>query len=162
MRWFLEHGADPNIHGSKGECPLDVASSSLSLNAVELLLQYGAKIENSNALHAAAGARREDPRFILMMGYLLDRGADINALEYQANLEPFQQKMRRNPTVALGTALHEAACRGHKDRIQFLLDRGADPTILDTHGNRAAIWTYEQNETGVEELMSNYAVKGRS
>jgi ankyrin repeat protein len=33
------------------------------------------------------------------------------------------------------TALHAAALMGHKEAVTFLLERGADPTLRDTHWN---------------------------
>lgn len=85
VKWFLDHGADPNIHGAKNECPLDTAANSGNIAVIDLLLAHGAKLECSNALHAIARTRNEDSRCIAVMAHLLDRGADVNALEHHFN-----------------------------------------------------------------------------
>jgi ankyrin repeat protein len=46
----------------------------------------------------------------------LSRGIDVNTRHWDGN-----------------TALHAAALMGHKEAVTFLLERGADPAIRDTH-----------------------------
>lgn len=151
VKWFLEHGADPNSHGSKNECPLDTAASGCYLGSVKLLLEHGAKLDDSNALHAVAGSREDDSACIEMMAYLLDQGADINALEHQGNPE----YRERRKGQAFGTALHRAAQKGKKERVRFLLERGADPSALNSQGIDVAGWVTENDEEGVADLLNN-------
>lgn len=132
VKWFLDHGADPNLHGARNLSPLDTAAYSSTIAVIALLLEHGAKLQNSNALHAAT--RR--PNGIPMMAYLLDRGFDINAIEHQYSPEYFE----RMKVHGFGTALHSAVRKGKKDRIQFLLDRGADREIRSTGGKTPAQW----------------------
>lgn len=130
VKWFLEHGADPNIHGAKNECPLDVTAYECNCAVVELLLQHGATIKDSNALHAAAKSREDDSACILMITYLLDHGADINALEDQGS----RQYTKRMDNQESGTALHCAVRARKKECVRFLLECGANPRVLDTAG----------------------------
>lgn len=154
VKWFLEHGADPNSHGSKNECPLDTAASGCHLGSVKLLLEYGAKLDDSNALHAVAGSREDDSPCLEMMAFLLDHGADINALEHQGNPE---YKERRKGQ-AFGTALHRAAQKGKKERVRFLLERGADPSALNSQGIDVAGWVTENDEEGIADLLKSFGV----
>ncbi|KAF1991845.1 hypothetical protein K402DRAFT_388388 [Aulographum hederae CBS 113979] len=48
---------------------------------VDLLLAHGARLENAIPLHEAAAIPAEIGCRIPMMRHLLDRGADINALD---------------------------------------------------------------------------------
>lgn len=153
VKWFLDHGADPNIHGAKNECPLDTAANLGNIAVIDLLLAHGAKLECSNALHAIARTRSEDSECIAVMAHLLDRGADVNALEHHFNPEYFDQ-MKTHTRISLGTPLHNAAFRGGRERVQFLLDRGADPNVLNTHGFPASANEYD--ETGIEELLDTW------
>ena len=155
VKWFLDHGADPNIHGAKDECPLCTAASVGNIAVVDLLLQHGAKIDYSNALQGVAGARKEDSECIPMMAYLLDHGANVNALEHQSNPEYFE-RMKSHPRISIGTALHCAAYRGSKERVQFLLDRGADPQVRDSRNFTAADSVNEYDEMGIAELLETW------
>ncbi|KAI9800272.1 MAG: hypothetical protein M1833_003386 [Piccolia ochrophora] len=112
---------------------------------VGLLLDRGADLGQSNALHAAA--KRADG--IPMMAYLLDRGFDINALEHQANptyFETFKQLGHK-------TALQIVARKGRIGHVRFLLDRGADRTIKDSRGCTAADWARSCNHPECYELV---------
>jgi ankyrin repeat protein len=89
---MLEHGADPNLAPSDPGSVLDMAAEIGTVAAVDLLLQHGAKLENSTPLHNAAsmgphGAARLSRVLpseylaivgdrIPMMKYLLEHGVD--------------------------------------------------------------------------------------
>ncbi|KAA6410228.1 MAG: hypothetical protein FRX48_05649 [Lasallia pustulata] len=150
----LKH-LDPNIHGAKNECPLNTAANVGNFAVVDLLLQHGAKIGYNNALHAVAGACKGDSECIPMMAYLLDHGANVNALERQSNPE-YCERMKSHPSISMETALHCAAYRGSKERVQFLLDRGADPQLRDSPNFTAADSVNEYDETGIAELLENW------
>ena len=75
-KWFFEHGADPNLgplYLSKDSAPTPDSGS-----VFDLLLHYGAKLENSQPLHMAA-ASQEESGSIQMMEYLIGKGVDVNA-----------------------------------------------------------------------------------
>lgn len=78
----LEKGIDPDCCVNKASLfvctPLMVATSNKNLALMELLLNYGARVNYANnqgmtALHIAAS--KKDPKFIEL---LISRGADIN------------------------------------------------------------------------------------
>ena len=130
--WFLRHGANPNLGPPRtspnlevlpipnsGVCLYDATASS-SKEVVGLLIQAGAKVENSTPLHAAV-RRGEDA--IPMLRYLLDlpsgSGININGLADQ--YDPF----------SVGTPLESVIRHGvRSDSVaiaRFLLENGADP-----------------------------------
>ena len=130
--WFLRHGANPNLGpprvGSSleatsipnsGVCLYEAVASS-NTEVVELLIQAGAKLENSTPLHAAV-RRGEDA--IPMLRYLLSlpsgNGIDINGLA-----DP------RDP-FSVGTPLESVIRHGLRSGsvaiARFLLENGADP-----------------------------------
>ena len=129
VRFFLAHNADPNACGSRRCNVLDVAAASSSPVVFDLLLQQGANLEDSDALHAAAGAEgtrgREE-----MLAYLLDtRNLDINSIAKHG--PPAGRGLGR------GTPLHSATFAQAGGRIQFLLDRGADIDARNSAGQTA-------------------------
>ena len=59
-----------------------------------------------------------------------------------------------------GTGLHYAAHNGHRAMVEFLLERGADPTIKDTKVNSdAAGWAEHAKHTEIAELLRRGAAK---
>lgn len=126
VRWFLEHGARPNLGpqmvnpkadsasiNSSGTC-LNVAAQKSSILVFDMLLNHGAPRENSVALHMAAGAGVSDER-IPMMTHLVALGFDVNGSDEVRG------------SFAIGTPLHYAIRAGSVEKIKFLLGKGADP-----------------------------------
>jgi ankyrin repeat protein len=108
--------------------PIEFAAATSSLEIVKLLVERGATLEKTNALHAAAGGigRGSPQERVKVMEFLLEKGFDINALEFAQEPEfPEQYESR-----IYGTPLHYAAAWGLDDRLEFLLQKGADPNIL--------------------------------
>ena len=125
-RWFLAHGAKTNEFGKPGSTILDVAAANSTPAVFDLLIAHSAQLEDSDALHSAAGEREKKPGRVEMMNHLLDLGMDINALgrrEYPAG--------RR---IGRGTPLQAAVAPQEPDRIQFLIERGADKEVKNTLG----------------------------
>lgn len=125
VRWFLEHGADPN-RGPLRRRPdlrsdfpyfghiLELAACGSSIPVFDLLLEHGAKLEDGMPLHLVAEAGAHSGG-LPMMQHLLDLGVDINGLDNA-----------RGPWRA-GTPLHCAVKSANAERVRFLLEHGADP-----------------------------------
>jgi ankyrin repeat protein len=155
VRWHLVNGADPNLCPDTGVTILACAARESSLEVVKLLVEQGAKIKHSSALHEAASVEIDDPRFIgrlEAMAYLLDQGADINALEPVSpgrNILP-------GTIITRGTALRRAMVVRNTETVKFLLGRGADWRV---HGNTGYTPFEMAQNMGFEEIieiLSNY------
>ena len=111
------------------------------LTCPNLLMTYGATLDNSGALQWAARCGRTD-----LVRYYLQSGAKIDEVPFDDYI-PFQWRGVPSELMArlgyregpwhMGTALHEAVMEGHLETIKYLLDRGADPYIRDRHGRTA-------------------------
>ncbi|CAI7603208.1 unnamed protein product [Penicillium glandicola] len=151
LRWFLDHGANPN-HGAQqpshdrrggsdtSSCAaLEAAAVHGGVEAVCMLLDAGAKIQNGVPLHYAAGAcppgtnphagrvipsREFDTSRIPVMALLVDRGADVN------------QKEESRHMVAQYAIVY-AVMAGAVERVKWLLKHGADPYIKGSWGSAA-------------------------
>jgi ankyrin repeat protein len=72
--------------------------------------------------------------------YLLQRGAAIDAIPYGFDFA--------------ATGLHYAAYRGHRAMVEFLLQRGADPTIQDPKvSSTPAGWAQHSGYVDLKELL---------
>ena len=147
-RWFLDHGADPNACGKPGSTILNVAAGNASIEIFDLLLAHGAKLEDSDALHSAAGNRTKKPGRVEMMAHLLDLGMDINAL--------FRREHPPGRRVGRGTPLQSATGPQEVDRIMFLLERGADREVKNTLGQTPLEYAAAKGLTTSEALLRNY------
>lgn len=127
LRWFLDYGADPNPNGTKaGSTILDVAAANATPKIFDLLISHGARLADSDALHSAAGEREKRPGRVEMMAHLLGLGFDINAMG-RRDYPPSRR-------IGRGTPLHATVHTQQTDRINFLVQRGANLEIRNTLG----------------------------
>lgn len=151
IKWLLAHGADPNLGPPLSPQPrslpatdsgavLDTAASIAIPETFGLLLQHGAKLENSLPLHAtAASTSKADDESIPMMEYLLHLGVDIDGSDEARGFR------------ALGTPLHYAIREKMTERVKFLLMRGSNVNVAGRGGITALMLA---QQTGKEELIA--------
>ena len=132
--WLLERGADPNLgmpyyNNDFKAAPIRSSWTALAFAAqsstpavIDLLMSYGARIEDCCPLHEAALVH-EDAERIPMMAHLLKLGVDVNAQDYL-----------KHGSYGRGTALHWAIWHYNPEKVRFLLDNGADPHIENLFG----------------------------
>ncbi len=133
VQLLLSKGADPNLPDG---APLGFAATKKHRDMVRLLLEHGASAGKEPALRLMA--LHGDVETVRL---LLDHGADVN-----------------DPTVMNGwTALKEAAWgedAGKQLRvIQLLLERGADPTVIDDQGWTAAQWAEHRGKPALAKVL---------
>ena len=130
--WFLAHGADPNVPNSMGYNYLDWAASNMPISVLKTLVEkHGGKPERSSALQSAAQSVSRPDEALEKMAYLLDHGARINSRdqEWCAKIRNVGCSFRNT-----GTPLHFAVAYEYEEMVEFLLQRGADPTVTDWRG----------------------------
>lgn len=134
VRWLLEHGADPNIKDRRGFTALDYASYKYSLEVVKLLVQHGADVTNTSAIHGAVANSIKfapvNPGRLDIVSYLLECGANVN------QLWPIMPDVYERPHITpyTGTPLHSAVEAENPESVRYLLSRGADRTIKGALG----------------------------
>ena len=136
--------------------PLDFAAALCSVDILVVLLDHGACLDQSNAMHAAAGSSATD-RFPIVQ-CLLDRGMDVNALEFARDRE-FASVW--GGVRAFGTPLHYAFERGNRDMVKFLIERGAheqlrDPLLRRTPAEWAELGSHYREWVAVESRRVEY------
>jgi cytohesin len=121
------------------------AASRGNIKLIKLLVEHGASLElanqqNETPLFAAVNAppRNFQPNFEAVTA-LLDKGAQINAKSDN------------------GTVLHVACRSGNIKLVNFLLERGADPSITDARGltplNSCAVFSFNGAEFPFDKLL---------
>ena len=153
VEFLLSHGANPNLGLKKHEQlklgiteewgeALNRAASHGSLRTFDLLLQHGARLERSLALHFAAKAIYTPERKVLME-WLISMGFDVNHSDTS------------NGWQCEGTPLHCAATCGRLEMVQFLLENGADPSAINFDGCSTLdmAWRYEPE---VAQLLKSW------
>ena len=111
-----------------------------------MFYDHGASLRN--VLHYAAESKRPD-RLPVML-YLLDRGADLNAIKWQHDAQAYNLWSR----FGLGTPLHHAVMSGYIDRVRLLLDHGADTTMMDSNGDTALQLAQEKGRADIVSLLA--------
>ncbi|RMD43045.1 hypothetical protein DV735_g2099, partial [Chaetothyriales sp. CBS 134920] len=136
-RWFLDHGASPNTTCGLDMTPLSVAVQFGSVATIEAMFEHGGCVEHGQLLHYAV--RRDLPDHMRVLELVLAKypspATAVNQIMYQERLRSYYQQR----ALALGTALHEAAGAAARKRdkletVKFLVERGANPLIRDSHG----------------------------
>lgn len=125
VNYLIKNGADVNLPNSNGDTPLSVSVSQLDKDNIKSLLNAGANTEIKNsfgnplileACKVDAFANQKIAFDIIEL--LLAKNANINASNKYGN-----------------TPLAYAINRKNNKLIQFLIEKGADPSGKDPNGN---------------------------
>lgn len=104
--WHLQHGADPRIRTRRGFTALDYAGYKYSLKLVKSLVQHGADVTKTTAIHNAVANSVKfppvNPGRLDIVTYLLEYGASINQLQLTGD----DYSLHRNTA---------ASCSGERD-----------------------------------------------
>lgn len=119
------------LKDSNESTPLTWAVLGGQIDVVAVLLEQGADIDESGALHAAANRGQKE-----IAKLLLDRKANPNAKD-------------RNGMTPLGWA----AIRGDEIIAELLLAKGADVSAKDRQGNSPIFWAGTNGQTKVAKLL---------
>ena len=110
-------------------------------------MAHGARLEDSDALHSAAGEREKRPGRVEMAAYLLDLGMHINALG--------RREYPPSRRIGRGTPLHAAVATQEIDRIEFLIKRGADMGVRNTLGQTPLEYAIAKGFAASEAFLRN-------
>ncbi|KAM7328760.1 hypothetical protein ACRRTK_012852 [Alexandromys fortis] len=133
---LLEHGADPNIRDSSGNCALHYAVYNGHKDMAALLLEYHANIEQKtkDGFTPLLLALRE--KRVEVAEFLVKKGADIHVVD----------DMQRN------TLMYAIRC-GSKDIAMLLLQKGIDFFYKDVFGWTALRYAVEGHCTFRQMLL---------
>ena len=120
VKVLLAKGASPNVD---------------DMGLTSFLVAAGVGTGTRGGTGLAAQAAAGSPANMPLMALLLEHGADINT--QITGTKTYSMRIARAPSANEGiTALHWAALTGKTDVVRFLLDKGANPEILDSDGHK--------------------------
>lgn len=168
LRYLLSKWANPNAIDEYGHTVLGMTTNEASLN---ILVQNGADLSREKLLHRALGFS-EDRDWKKHMEFLVDvLGVDINAPAVfggEGHISPDSRWYPRwlEQKGHAGTALHWAV-RGFqtsrdldmKPKVKWLLEKGADPNVLDDEGLTPVECARDQEMRDIFEIHAKSGVK---
>ena len=126
MRWFLNHGANPNAQAGEWDVtPLSSAAAVTPLSTIKLLFDHGGSIAQGQLLHHASD--RTDPACVPILEYLVEQGAPINQTLWEDRPD-----LADWANLGASTPLYNAVAAENIESVRFLLRHGADrhkPTV---------------------------------
>ena len=129
---------------------MDVAAANSTPAVFQLLLEHGADVEDSDALHAAAGAETHMSGRLEMITFLLKTvKMGINAI---AKHGPPASR-----GIGKGTPLHNAVFVQAKDRIEFLLAQGANPDARNSLDQTAMEFATEWELSDSVDILNRHS-----
>ena len=132
VKLLIEHGADFQSGGDRGETPLMTAArSDQDLIVLQYLLQKGATLETKDDVGDAALGYAAKSMQVKSLQTLLDHGAKIDT---------------RNNAGA--TPLMLAAATGYPDTVKLLLVRGAEIHLKDIKRHDALFYASQKTYLG--------------
>lgn len=174
VKLLLARGADVNAKDNKGYTALQHAIEARYDDVSELLLNHpkldpnARGLNNVTTLMTYVWRERKDA-----VQKLLDRGADVNAQDYDGdsalhgaaqngNIEIIDLLVAKGANLNLknkvgGTPLMWAAVYGHENAARRLLEHGADPSLKDADGKTARDWAVVNGRKNLVALLQ----KGR-
>jgi len=121
VRALLAKGAAPNVN---------------AMGLTPFLVAAGVGTGNRGGTGLAAQSSAGGAANTALMDLLLQHGADVNA--QVTGTKTYSMRIARAPSANEGmTALHTAAQAGRLDLVRYLLDKGANPDIVDGNGHKA-------------------------
>jgi len=150
VAFLLDHNADVEAKNNAGRSAISLAfvmcdsGPQILWGAFGLLLEHGAAITSNGSADSAIcqeAAKRGD---INVMRYLLER----RGLSIESKSESYHHEL-----VQGLTPLSLAAIKGHKDMVEFLLERNANIEARDNDENTPLSWAARAFRATVVDLL---------
>ena len=138
---LLERGADPSVQNNNGDTALRIAATLGHFVISKLLIEKNSNVTNLKGLN------KSTPLIAAA------QNSHIDIVHYLASLPQTNLNSQDNDGF---TALMWTAFNDHPETVNFLLQKGADPSIKDSEGNNALYWARYKNNVKVIEILKQY------
>ena len=149
VRWFLDHGSDPNSRCDWDITGLTCAIMRASLSTIRLMLRYGGDARKGEVLHISL--ERTTLHQLAVIDMLISFGVPLNTRMYENDASTW---VRLQP-YGMGTPLHRAAEVGNANAVALLLRRGASEEILDSMGRTALDLARGKDHHEIVQMIQN-------
>ncbi|XP_071827545.1 fibronectin type 3 and ankyrin repeat domains 1 protein-like [Apostichopus japonicus] len=176
---LLPYGADVNAQNSSGKDAMMLASFAGHLEVVQLLRANGARYDHqdkggSTSLHWAV-----DAGHLKLVKWMIRDGAAIDVVDFSSKWTPLMRCCAMSGHVEVArelffagaevekkdkdgkTALMIAALNGHRDLVQLLVERGADPFMSTEFGMSALDMARSFDKKKVVQYLEGVMEKSR-
>jgi ankyrin repeat protein len=150
--WLLKHGANPDIRDGFGTSSMYYIAGYAPLLILQLLVEYGAKVDSEALFAVTRVKKRHDAERIPTIEFLISKGADVN----------FLHEYDRRPTgsaLVYGrrfrhTLLWEAVRGRDMEMVELLIGHGADVSLR-------ILVNGEEKSSPLEEMLASKHKKTR-
>jgi ankyrin repeat protein len=141
VKLLIKHGADIHAMSESGRSPFTVAIMGGGFSVIEFLLEQGAEFIISSDI---------DPLFTASLnGYVEILDLCFNRKKINLNSKTYESGQ---------TLLHISSSRGHVEVVKFLLNKGANPNLIDDNGQTPLhLSAFKGNLEAVKYLLSKGA-----
>ncbi len=163
IRSLVQMGADVNATDEKGRIPLHLAAKIGRYSIVKYLVEHGSDVHKKDDSHKTPLVYAIEKNRIKVIIYLSKK---VNSTEKREEEDELFRAVKEDDLSSLSynltrrdinsvnkdgkTVLHIASEEGNLEIVKFLLDMGADRTILDYDGRNALSYA---KLTGNKELI---------
>ncbi|KAL3885199.1 hypothetical protein ACJMK2_025290 [Sinanodonta woodiana] len=142
VKLLLEAGANVKIRNNKGETPLMLAASCGNESVGYYLCRHEAELEARDKKGWTALFHSTYSGHQNMVRFLLEQGANMNAVEQSAGMTPFM----------------EAAAEGHEIIVQLFLQHGVNVNAKAYNGDTARSLALTNGDMKIVSLIDNHVM----
>jgi hypothetical protein len=145
VRFLVENGSDINDRYGYGMFGLGLYFARNDARIAEYLLSHSVKVRKE-ALAVARNAQS-----VTLLDRMLTAGADVNA--------PINAVVGTLELKSTALLMATSAERTRPETLAWLLEKGADPNVEGTNGNRALDWAMYRADQSRIDLLNRYGAK---